>query len=85
MYMQMSLDVILMGCSVMLHGMSVLYNDQILLLTLLLCQTPALSLNLEHLESFPQTFWVCMIGHHQPQWLTVLRGLQLVAFGPQAH
>lgn len=79
MYMQMSLDVILMGCGVMLHGMYVLYNDQILLLTLLLFQTPALSLNLEHLESFPQTF------HHQPQWLTVLSGLQLMAFGPQAH
>lgn len=34
-------------------SMYVLYNDQILLLTLLLFQTPALSPNLEHLESFP--------------------------------
>lgn len=65
--------------------MYVLYNDQILLLTLLLFQTPALSLNLEHLESFPQTFWLCTIGHHQPQLFIVLRGLQLVPFGPQAH
>lgn len=44
------------------HGIYVLYNDQILLLALLLFQTSTMSLNLEHLESFPQTFWVCMLG-----------------------
>lgn len=81
---EMSLDYnicIFMGCSITLCGMYSLYNGQILLLALPLFQTSALSLHLEHLESFPQTLWVCVekpVAYH-------VKGLQFVASGPQAH
>lgn len=68
-----------MGCSTTLCSMYRLCNAQILLLALPLFQTSALSLHLEHLESFPQTLSM----HRKTQLLTMLRGYSLWHLDPK--
>lgn len=70
---------IFMRCNMTVHGMYSLYNGWILLLSLILFQTSALSLHLEHLESFPQALWVCA----EKQLLTMLRGYSLWHLDPK--